>query len=95
MSKNIVLQDLALSDCKFGEAALIEVAETLCTISSLTHLDLSHNDITDTSAATVAMGVANNSTVQYLDLRFCKWQDTGFVRINEVKDQLPMIKVDI
>ena len=89
---NHLLQHLTLSDCGLQELGLIDIAESLCTILSLKHLDLSRNVITDGAASSVALGVANNATMQYLDLRFCKWQDSGVTIFYEVADQMSMMK---
>ena len=89
---NHLLQHLALSDCGLEELGLMDIAESLCTILSLKHLDLSHNVISDGAASSVALGVANNTAMQYLDLRFCKWQDSGITIFHKVSDQMSMME---
>ena len=65
-------------------------------ISSIRHIDISYNAISDKGTETSATGIANNTTLEHLDLRFCAWQDTSFMRIHQVINKLPMIKeVDI
>ena len=93
VSKNYLLQHLSLSDCELKQEGLMAIAEALCTILSLNHLDLSHNVITDAAAATVAMGVTNNTTMQFLDMRFCKWQNSGVTVISKVLNHIPMINL--
>ena len=60
--------------------------------SSLKHLDLSHNDITDKAATVMASSITNNTAMQYLDFSFCTWQETGITTLHEVVNKLPMIK---
>ena len=90
---NHLLQHLVLSKCGLEETGLLDIAESLCTILSLQHLDLSYNIITDKAASSVVLGVANNTRMQSLDLRFCKWPDFGVIRFHEVADQIPMMKL--
>ena len=93
ISKNYLLQHLSLSDCELKQEGLMAIAEALCIILSLKHLDLSHNVITDAAAATVAMGVTNNTTMQCLDMRFCKWQNSGITAISKVLNHIPTINL--
>ena len=90
---NYLLQHLSLSDCELKQEGLMAIAKAVCTILSLKHLDLSHNIITDAAAATVAMGVTNNTTMQCLDMRFCKWQNSGITMISKVMDHMPMMNL--
>ena len=92
ISKNFVLESLALSDCKLEERGFIVIAESFLNVSSMKHLDLSNNIITDKAAKTLASGIANNMKLTYLDLSYCTWQDIGLARIQEVVFKLPMVK---
>ena len=67
------------------------IAQALYETSSLKHLDLSHNDITDKAATVMASSITNNTTMQYLDFSFCTWQETGITTLHEVVNKLPRI----
>ena len=92
ISENFVLEHLALSDCELDERGFMDIVESLLNISSIKHLDLSNNVITDGVAETLAFGISNNRKLTYLDVSFCTWQDIGFARIHEVVYKLPMVK---
>ena len=92
ISKNFVLENLALSDCELEERGFIDIAESFLNISSMKHLNLSNNIITDKAAKTLASGITNNMKLTFLDLSYCTWQDVGFARIQEVVFKLPMVK---
>ena len=92
VGKNFSLLHLALSDCELEEEGLIVVAGALPNISSLKHLDLSYNIVTDKTAEMLASGITNNTTLECLDMSFCTWQYTGFARISQMIDKLPMLK---
>ena len=60
ITKNNRIQLLVLSDCALQETGLVNISQALCTISSLKHLDLSHNNITATIMASV---ITNNHAI--------------------------------
>ena len=83
---------MALSDCRLQEIGLVNISGALCKISSLKHLDLSHNNITDKAATVIASAIRNNHMLQYLDFSFCTWQESGTTTIHQIINKLPMIK---
>ena len=92
---NFSLQHLSLSDCELDEKGLIDIADALRIISSMKHLDLSYNSISDKAAETLSYGIASNKALEFLNLSYCTWQDTGFAKIHEVLNRLPMVKVNM
>ena len=92
VNENNKLQFLVLSDCGLQETGVINIAKVLCQISSLKHFDLSHNSITDMAATKIALAIAYNYTVKYLDFSFCTWQESGMKVIHQTINNLPHIK---
>ena len=94
VSNNCKLELLALSGCimKDTESGLMAISQAMCKISSLKHLNLSHNNITDKAATVIASAIANNSTMQCIDFSFCTWQETGITTVHQAINKLPMIK---
>ena len=76
---NYVLEYLALSDCELEERGFIAIAESLLNISSLKHLDLSNNVVTDIELLPVV--VANNKSLSHLDLTDCKLPHMKLIEI--------------
>ena len=92
VSTNCKLQSLSLCNCGLQETELMVIAQALHDISSIKHLDLSHNNITDRAATVIASAIANNAAMKYLDFSFCTWQKTGITVIYQVINKLSMIK---
>ena len=92
VSKNCKLQSLSLCNCGLQGTELMVIAQALHDISSIKHLDLSHNNITDRAATVIASAIANTATIKYLDFSFCTWQKTGITVIHQIVNKLPMIK---
>ena len=74
---NHIFNHLEMVSCKLTEQGLIAVANSLTKISSLTHLNISHNSITDTAAGRVAAALLANTSMQHLNLSYCSLDENG------------------
>jgi len=77
------LKQLALSDCELEEFGMQCIATALWRVSSLTHLDLSYNIISDAVANRIASAVSCNTSLQYLDMSYCTWPNNGLAIISK------------
>ena len=84
------LQHLSVSNCSLKEQGITEVMESIN--SSLRHLDISLNMITDEAAKCVATVIVKSAELEYLDLSYCGLQNKGFSLILEAIKSVTKLK---
>ena len=80
------LKQLALSSCKLEEAGMLHIANSLKQISSLQHLDLSYNTISDEAAVCIASALSSNTSLEYLIMHNCTWPNNELPTLKEMVD---------
>ncbi|XP_065895431.1 uncharacterized protein [Dysidea avara] len=85
-SLSLTLNQLSLSNCKLDDKGILYIADALQWISSLQHLDLSYNAITDDAAAKISTGLSCNTALEYLNMSYCTWSSNGLKIIHKQLD---------
>jgi len=80
LANSNMLSHLELSDCHIQEEDLIVIFEK---VQSLSHLDLSFNTISNTSASKLAKALQNNVILEFLSLSHCRLQEIGINSITQ------------
>jgi len=70
------LYKLCLHECNLEQEVLITIAE--CMESSVVHLDLGSNVISNLAAEHLARAIARNVDLEFLDLSYCEMLEEGF-----------------
>ena len=79
--QNISLEYLNISGCCVKAKDFEKITHSLVTLESLTHLDLSCNVINITSAKNIAIVIANNAFIEYLNLSKCEFRKSAFLKV--------------
>ena len=75
---NHFLECLDICDCKLSDLQIANIATALTNTSTLRYFNLGHNEIiTDNAADKVASVIANNLSLQNLNLSNCHLQESG------------------
>ena len=75
-----ILKVLELSNCSISEINT-SIFNKVFIVTTLTHLDLSKNSITNEHADDVATFIANNTSLEHLDLSSCGFKPMGVLTI--------------
>ena len=79
--QNIGLEYLNISGCYVKAKDFEKFTHSLVTLKSLTHLDLSCNVTNITSAENIAIVIANNAFIEYLNLSKCEFRIFAFLKV--------------
>ena len=79
--QNVSLEYLNISGCCEKATDFERITHSLVTLKSLTHLDLSCNVINITSAENIAIIIANNTFLEYLNLSKCEFRKSAFLKV--------------
>jgi len=85
---SISLKHLNVTNCKLRSKEVLLVCEALKTFTTLVHIDLSGNSISNQSAEFLSIGIAKNEGIHNLALSSCSLQDEGLSLIcSAIKDR--------
>ena len=81
VSSNIELQEIDLSNNSFKTQSVIKVVKALTTLSTLTSLNFSNNNLNGEAVDCIADILSNNSKLETVDLSGCNLQTVGAIKI--------------
>ena len=91
----MLLQQLILNDCKIGFTGVSKVGEILSCNSSITHVDLTRNEIDDNGVEILAHYLKSNNTLESFDLSSNKITAIGVIYLKETIANLDYIIMSI
>ena len=89
---NCNLNKLVIATCYLAEHSVVAIAEGLARISSLAHLDISHNNTGDLGSSKLASVLLNNASLSHLDISNCNLTEKGFDEICNSLTSLSRLK---
>jgi len=94
LSQNYNLEELDLGYNKLKAAGAIKIAE-MSSVTTLTKFNISHNNITDDAAESVAHFLSQNCKLEVLCLGYNKLKAAGAIKIAEMSSVTNLKKFDI
>ena len=94
LSQNSKLEELSLGYNNLKATGIIKITE-LRNIRNLTKFNISHNDITDHAAESIAVFLSQNSKLQELDLSNNNLKGAGAIKITELRSIKNLTKFNL
>ena len=83
IANSVKLEKLCMSNCHLQSSGFTKICESLRSLSTLTHIDLSFNTFNYIMACSLAETIVVNSKLSYIDLSYCELKDKDFILILE------------